>query len=375
MSLSRKYRPRIFKNVIGQDHVVKTLQAALSQGQPAHAYLFSGIQGVGKTTIARLLAKTVNCLNLSSALERKKGGKKGNQLAEPCNKCENCAAFSDLSFMDVIEMDAASNRGVEEIEEVIRAVHFPPSKGRYKVYIIDEVHMLTKHAFNALLKTLEEPPSHVIFVLATTEPDKVPATIISRCQWFAFRKITARDIQKRLAFIARQEGYDLAPKALELIALSVRGSTRDAESVLTKVLSLSAPGEKITLDKVRDVLGMIEMKLVRAFINASLEGDIKKAYQVLAQSAEASKDMRSFADEVINYLRRMALVNIDKLLLMGENITKDEAQWIAADAKKYSNKRLMNAIPHFLKAREDAFLYPAPQLALEVAAVKINEKD
>jgi len=221
--LARKFRPQTFEDVAGQEHVVKTLRNSIGQGRVAHAFLFSGPRGVGKTSVARILAKSLNC-------------EKG-PTATPCNVCSNCREITNGSSLDVREIDGASNRGIDEIRELRENVKFAPAAAKYKIYIIDEVHMLTREAFNALLKTLEEPPSHVIFIFATTESHKVPATIISRCQCYDFRRISLKEIAANLGRVAAAEGIKISPSALLWIAEAGDGSMRDAQSIFDQVIS------------------------------------------------------------------------------------------------------------------------------------------
>ncbi|MFH1714260.1 MAG: DNA polymerase III subunit gamma/tau, partial [Candidatus Nealsonbacteria bacterium] len=246
--LYRKYRPKTFSEIVGQEHVVQTLTNALSLGLISHAYLFSGPRGSGKTTIARLLAKSLNCQN------RKEGS------FEPCNKCDSCLEIMENRSMDLIEIDAASHRGIDEMKELIEGIKFSPSKSKYKVFIIDESHQLTKEAANALLKTLEEPPSHAVFILATTEIHKMIPTIISRCQRFDFRKLTLSEIVRRLEYVAKKEKTKIEKPALELIALNSGGAVRDAEGLLDQVLTFRGilkENETIKADDIKDLLGMV----------------------------------------------------------------------------------------------------------------------
>src|SRR5512135_3883171 len=247
-ALYRKWRPQTFDEVTGQEHILHTLRNAISGNRIAHAYLFSGPRGTGKTTMARLLAKAVNCTNPDLA-------------ARPDNTCEICKAITDGRLLDLIELDAASNRGIDEIRDLRDKINFSPGQSRYKVYIIDEVHMLTEPAFNALLKTLEEPPPHAIFVLATTDPQKVPATIVSRCQRYDFRRLTLAEITQRLNEIVADEGLTAAPEALTLIARQATGAMRDAESLLDQ---LAASGNAITVAQAQATLGAGPIEIISA---------------------------------------------------------------------------------------------------------------
>ena len=252
ITLYRKYRPKDFSEIAGESDIVKTLKNSLDNDRISHAYLFSGPRGVGKTTSARLIAKGVNCL-------------KNGISSSPCNECENCREIDNGSFIDLIEIDAASNRGIDEIRELKDKINYQPSKGRKKIYIIDEVHMLTKEAFNALLKTLEEPPEHVIFILATTEPDKILPTIISRCQRYDFKSLTYTEVKDKLSEICRGENVEIDEGSLGLIYESSGGSMRDAISILERVI-ITYLGEKIDEDKCSKVIGITSKTLLKEFL-------------------------------------------------------------------------------------------------------------
>ena len=255
--LSRKYRPQNFDTIIGQPHIVNTLLNSITSNRLAHGYLFSGVRGVGKTTTARVLAKTLNCLDV--------------QENQPCNKCQNCINVTESRSLDVIELDGASNRGIDEIREIKETVKYPPISGKYKIYIIDEVHMLTKEAFNALLKTLEEPPSNVVFILATTDSHKVPETILSRTLRFDFKKITNSNISKHIINILEKENINYEELAINMIAKKADGSVRDALSVLDRIISYSR--DLISYDIVKDSLGIIEDDVYINLLNSIIESD------------------------------------------------------------------------------------------------------
>src|SRR5512147_628117 len=254
-ALYRKYRPKEWDQVVGQDHVVTTLRNAIAADRVAHAYLFAGSRGTGKTTLARLLAKAVNCTN-------------PDPTKRPCNECDHCKAVNENRFMDMIEIDAASNNGVDDVRDLREKINFSPSQGKYKVYVIDEVHMLSGGAFNALLKTLEEPPPHAIFVLATTEIHKIPATVLSRCQRHEFRRVPIDEIVKNLKEIAAFENIQADEEALTLIARQSAGGMRDAQSLLDQ---LSSTGTKITLALAQQVLGTATSQTVLDLVNSVLE--------------------------------------------------------------------------------------------------------
>ncbi|GAJ03374.1 unnamed protein product, partial [marine sediment metagenome] len=249
----------------GQKHITQTLINAISLNRISHAYIFSGPRGVGKTTTARILAKSLNC-------------EKG-PTPHPCNKCERCIRITDGYSMDVTEIDGASNRGIDDIRDLRNKVKFAPAEGKYKVYIIDEVHMLTTEAFNALLKTLEEPPSHVIFIFATTNPHKIPSTILSRCQWFNFRRISLADIVAKLKMIAKDEELNINDKTLNMIARSSTGSMRDAESTLDQIIAYC--GKEITSQSIREVLGIIEEEIFFEFIETIIKDDTLKGIEII----------------------------------------------------------------------------------------------
>lgn len=294
-ALYRKYRPSTFADVAGQEHVKTTLQSQLASGSVSHAYLFTGPRGIGKTTVARLLAKAVNCLEL----------KKG----EPCNACEACKDVMGGSSLDVAEIDAASQTGVENVREnIIESVRFAPNRLKRKVYIIDEVHMLSMSSFNALLKTLEEPPAHVVFVLATTEIHKVPATIISRCQRFDFRRMPVETIVERLRGIARDEGVKVDDDVLAEIARHADGGLRDAESLLGQVLALD--DKRITMETASLVIPTTNRVVVEAFVDALLARDAKGALAIVNDALEQGVDLPNFAEDTVGMLRDRMLADL-----------------------------------------------------------------
>jgi DNA polymerase-3 subunit gamma/tau len=283
--LYRKWRPRTFAEVVGQGHVVQTLRNGLRSGRVAHAYLFAGPRGTGKTTCARLLAKAVNCL--------------GAGEDPPCGECAICRAVDEGRLLDLIEIDAASNTGVDDVRELQERVGFQPAQARYKVYAIDEVHMLSNAAFNALLKTLEEPPPHTIFVLATTEPHKLPATVVSRCQRFAFRPIAEADIAAHLAHVAEAEGMEAEPEALVLIARHATGALRDGLSLLEQVAS----GGPVTVERVREVLGLVPEEGSLAVLEAVAAGDVGGTLSALAALLDEGADARVVRRQLVGHLR------------------------------------------------------------------------
>jgi len=294
LALYREWRPQRFDEVVGQDHVKRTLQNALSNGRIAHAYLFTGPRGTGKTTVAKLLAKAVNCKDQSSV--------------EPCNRCSACVSITEGSSMDVLEIDAASNRRIEEIREIRDRVRYAPAENRYKVYIVDEVHMLTPEASNALLKTLEEPPEHVIFVLATTDPHKLLRTIISRCQRFDFHLLPADLIAGRLQQVCRKRGVTCSDEAIMLIARHAEGAMRDGLSLLDQVLSFG--GDELTLEDVLSVLGTAQDDVFFDLVEAVCVGDVGAVLEMIDQIALKGVDIRQFIKDLTGHIRNLLVVDI-----------------------------------------------------------------
>jgi len=291
-ALYRKWRPQKFSELLGQDHVRKTLQNALSQGRVAHAYLFAGPHGCGKTTTARLLAKSVNCLNFKE---------------EPCDQCSSCLEIKKGSSLDLIEIDAASNRGIDEIRQLREKIKFTPSKSKYKVYVVDEAHQLTKEAFNALLKTLEEPPPWVIFILATTEPHRVPPTILSRCQRFDFRRPNESELIKRLRYIAEKEKIEIDSESEKMLSQAASGSVRDLESLLDTILARGL--KKITKKEIEEVLGIAEPERLKQLYHFMVKKDLPSALVVINQVVEQGKDLNQFTTGLVDLLRQKLLEN------------------------------------------------------------------
>ena len=289
ITLYRKYRPKNFEEVAGQKEIVKTIKTSLRNGKTSHAYLFTGPRGVGKTTLARLIAKGVNCLE-------------NGITDEPCNRCENCLAINNGTFLDMVEIDAASNRGIDEIRQLKEKINYQPVKGRKKIYIIDEVHMLTKEAFNALLKTLEEPPEHVIFILATTEADKILPTIISRCQRYDFKTLSLNDMKEQLKFIGKNEGVDIPDDVLELIYESSGGSVRDAVSILERIM-VTCLGEEITLEKSEEVLGVTSAKKMEEFLMEIKEKNYTNLVKTLDSFWNDSVEIELFFKDFAKYCK------------------------------------------------------------------------
>ncbi len=385
--LYRKYRPQIFSDVSGQEHIVKTLTNALSMNKVAHAYLLTGPRGTGKTTIARLLAKAVNCANLVGEerdgtklsippkSRHKVGTKADTDSPEPCNRCDFCQEINAGRSLDLIEIDAASNRGIDEIRELRDGIKFSPNNLKYKVFIIDEVHQLTREAFNALLKTLEEPPSHAIFILATTEIHKVPQTIISRCQRFDFHKLTLDKIVSRLESITDQEKIKIEKPALELIALNADGSVRDGESLLGQVISME--DKNITLEEVQTILGVTDIKAVQDLVNYLAEKNNGGAISHINQISSQGYDLIQFSKSLINYLRKMMILKVDSNLseLVAAELTKEQKNVIIGQGNKFNQPDLIKTVHLFINASNEIKSADFPQLPLELAVVECCQEN
>jgi len=353
----RKWRPATWQEVIGQDHVVQTLKNAISGGHIGHAYLFSGPRGIGKTTVARLLAKAINCTNEDPA-------------QRPDNTCAFCTMVNEGKFLDLIEIDAASNTSVEDIRELREKINYKPSTGQYKVYIIDEVHMLSTAAFNALLKTLEEPPPHAIFILATTEAHKIPATVVSRCQRYEFRRIPVAQIVKYLKEKTDSEKIKISDEALTLIARQATGSMRDAVSLLDQ---LSSTGEEITLGMTENVLGTATNQKVIDLFDAMINHQAASGLQVIQQALDAGSDPRQFARQIVDYLRNLLLIKSGN----GNQVdtTKELKSSMDAHAAKVDNQKILAMLHSFNHAANEMRNNWQPGLLLEMALVENTQSE
>jgi DNA polymerase III, subunit gamma and tau len=350
---ARKYRPQTFDDLVGQAHVSRTLKNAVAQNRLAHAYLFVGPRGIGKTSTARILAKSLNCV-------------KGPTVT-PCGECDNCREIAGGNSLDVIEIDGASNNSVEDVRQLRENVRYAPAKGRYKIYLIDEVHMLSPAAFNALLKTLEEPPEHVKFIFATTEPQKVLPTILSRCQRFDLHRIPANLIAKHLQFIAGKEKITLEPAAAHAIARGAEGGLRDAESMLDQLVAFC--GEKISESDVLDVFGFTSEQTVVDLTGRILRGETPGAIDLLHQQSDAGKDMMRLMSDLIAYLRDL-LVFKAKPDALKEDVEPDVQTSLAAHAELVTTDRLLELIDQFAAAEGRMKWAPNKKLHFEVAIIK-----
>jgi DNA polymerase-3 subunit gamma/tau len=352
-ALYRKYRPKEWDEVMGQDHIVTTLKNAIVADRVAHAYLFAGSRGTGKTTLARLLAKAVNCLN-TDATQR------------PDNECENCKAVNENRFLDLIEIDAASNTSVDDVRDLRDKINFSPSQGKYKIYIIDEVHMLSTAAFNALLKTLEEPPPHAIFVLATTEIHKIPATVLSRCQRHEFRRVPVDEIVANLKKIVKAEKIQADDEALIQIARQSAGGMRDAISLLDQ---LSSTGDKITLALAQNVLGTATSQTVLDVVSSLMEHDPAHGLDAIHKALDAGADPRSLARQIVEYLRGLMLIQMGNANQV--EATADVKKQMHSHAKAFTTTEVLRMMKAFNNAATDLRGGWQPSLSLELALAEV----
>lgn len=352
--LARKWRPQLFQDVIGQEHITQTLINAIKTGRLAHAYLFGGSRGIGKTSVARIFARAINCDQGEPGI--------------PCNKCRSCTEITAGSSIDVQEIDGASNRGIDEIRELRESIKYMPSSSRYRIYIIDEVHMLTLPAFNALLKTLEEPPAHVKFIFATTESHKVPATILSRCQRFDFKRISLSQIISHLQRIAEDEGIEISTSGLAIIAREAEGSMRDAESLMDQVISFS--GQKVEEKDITDILGIIDRDIMFESSAAILEGAADRCLEVVEKIYNYGYDIKEFYRALMEQFRNLliSLIAPQKHLLDISESDREETMRLAEMAGEEKLHLLLN----FLISREEDLRFTSnPRLILETTMIKL----
>ena len=353
-ALYRRYRSQTFAEVVGQEHVTRTLKNAIANGQVAHAYLLAGARGIGKTSIARIIAKAVNC-------PKAKDG-------DPCDACETCIAIRDGRYLDLIEIDAASNRGIDEMRDLREKVRFAPSMGQYKVYVIDEAHQLTNEAFNALLKTLEEPPPHVIFVLATTESQRIPATIVSRTQRFDLRRIPHQKMVQQLAAIAKSEKWQVEPAALEAISRHAQGSLRDAESILDQVATF-AEG-KVRVGDVDELLGATDWEETSALFDAIAANDAAKAVGLVRTLVDDGRDLRLFVRRAMDHMRALVLVRASDTL--PETATESVAAVLRRQAPLFSLDRLAKIAHRLIETEQQLRTGEGTPLPLELALLDLT---
>ncbi|MBI2435863.1 MAG: DNA polymerase III subunit gamma/tau, partial [Candidatus Hydrogenedentes bacterium] len=356
--LARKWRPQRFEDVVGQEHITRTLKNAITSGRIHHAFLFIGSRGIGKTTTARILAKALNCLSVDAP------------TPGPCGVCDNCRSIGTGTNIDVIEIDGASNNSVDDVREIRDNIRMVPSHGRYKVYIIDEVHQLSAAAFNALLKTLEEPPPHAIFILATTEAHKIPATIISRCQRYDFRRVSIDRIIELLHEILKAENIKASEEALHAIARSAEGGVRDAESILDELITY-CDGE-ITFKDVFDVLGLVDWKVLHHLSEAILEKDIPAQLKIVEDVTAAGKDLGQFVQDILRYYRNLLVAksaNSADLL----HLPEDERREVLQRANRYTLTELIRLVEQFATLTNTFDSQLAQRIALEALLIRLSK--
>ena len=353
--LARKWRPQTFEEVVGQEPITRTLQNALAQGRVAHAFLFSGPRGVGKTSVARILAKALNCV--------------AGPTPHPDNTCDVCREITLGSSLDVLEIDGASNRGIDEVRDLREKIKYMPSRGKYRVYIIDEVHALTKDAFNALLKTLEEPPAHAIFILATTEPHKVPVTILSRCQRYDFRRLPTGMIQAHLTKLAGQEGWLIDPEGLALLARAAEGSLRDAQGFLDQVVTFG--GERVTAPEIARILGVTDRGALLAALGALLDRNGPQLLVLIDELYNQGHDLRHFYQDLVFYARHLLLAGLHPESRHLAAVADSEWEELTALARRAPEIHLHNLLTVLLQGEEELKRAAQPRLVLEVLLLKL----
>ena len=354
-ALYRVYRPKNFNDIVGQEHIVRTLKNQIESQNVGHAYLFCGTRGTGKTSTAKIFSRAVNCTDLHDN--------------EPCNECESCREILEDKTMDVVEIDAASNNSVDDIRELRENVKYSPSKSKYKVYIIDEVHMLSQGAFNALLKTLEEPPSYVIFILATTEPHKIPATILSRCQRFDFKRVTVKDISSRMKYICEKEGIEADDKALNLIARNSQGALRDALSILDQCISFQ--GHTISYNDVIELLGSVNIEQLFDLADSIIKENTKKSLQILNDFIVWGKDVRNLVNDLIGHFRNLMVCKISNDLDDIISLPEETIDLLKKQANTIDTNNLIRIL-NILSETQDAMKTSSnPRVLMEVTMIKI----
>ncbi|ADL43153.1 DNA polymerase III, subunits gamma and tau [Caldicellulosiruptor obsidiansis OB47] len=354
IALYRKYRPKVFEDVVAQDHITKTLKNQIKQDKVAHAYIFCGPRGTGKTTTAKIMSRAVNCLN----------PKDGN----PCNECEVCRSILDEKTLDVLEIDAASNTSVNDVRQIRDEVRYPPSMCKKKVYIIDEVHMLSTGAFNALLKTIEEPPSHALFILATTDIQKVPATILSRCQRFDFKRISVKDIYERLKKIVQMENISIDDNALYLISQKAEGALRDALTILERCINTS--DEHITYKFVANLLGVTSTEIVKDFIAAVVENDSNKGLKVVNRLWDEGMDVNTFLEEAVKLLRSALILRLGAKEVLIDMLEDDKA-FVINISNLVDSNRLVSSIKMLIDTANQIRWTRFPKVLLEINTIKL----
>ncbi|HPN66008.1 MAG TPA: DNA polymerase III subunit gamma/tau [Candidatus Omnitrophota bacterium] len=358
---ARKWRPKDFDSVLGQEHVTTTLRNAIANNRVAHAYIFSGPRGVGKTTTARIFAMALNC--------------KENRGRGPCGTCDSCKEISSGTNLDVIEIDGASNRGIDEVRSLRENIKFAPTRGKYKVYIIDEVHMLTEEAFNALLKTLEEPPAHAMFIFATTRPYKVPSTIISRCQRFDFKRLTVNEIAGKLRDIAKSEKLDIEEEALYTIARAAEGAMRDAESMLDQLVSFC--GKKIDVESAASVSGTVGQETLFGFTEKVISKDTPGILKLVDGMISGGKDIPQFINSLVTHFRNLLITRTAEAgdLAGLIDLPKEMISRLSEQAKPFSNETLLYILAVLMNAQDEARRAISQRIPLELAAIRLTRRD
>ncbi len=355
-ALYRKFRPTTFAELVGQEHITRTLKNQIIADRVGHAYLFNGGRGTGKTSSAKILARAINCLNPKDG--------------EPCNECEICKGALNGSLTDIVEMDAASNNSVEDIRSIREEVNFLPTKAKYRVYIIDEVHMLSPGAFNALLKTLEEPPEHVKFILATTEPQKLPATILSRCQRFDFKRISNEDIVKRLKIVCKESNIEITEAALNIIAVLSEGAMRDALSILERCIQDG--DNKIDEDKIKDLVGIPKITYVNNIVEAIIEYDIDKALKSMDEILNQGKDLSNFLWEIIKYVKDILIYKTSGTV---DLYNEEEINSIKSIAEQVTKEKLVNLIYELSNLENDIKWSTQKTIMFQAGIIKLCSKE